>query len=87
MHVSRGGVAQQVSQAAGHSGSEINSGRSENDGYAGRHVFAGVLANAFDHGEGAAVAHGKPFSGTAGNVKLATGGAVEHGVAGQNVSA
>ena len=45
-----------------------------------------MLAQAFDHGESAAVADGEAFTGASGNVEFAAGGTVKKGVAGKNVA-
>ena len=55
--------------------------------HAAGHVFAAVLANAFDHREGAAVAHAKAFAGAARDEKLAGGGAVQNGIAREHIAA
>lgn len=43
------GVAKDVGEAAGHARAEIHSCRPEDDDYAGGHVFATVMAYAFDY--------------------------------------
>ena len=63
--------AQNVGETAGHAGTEIQTQRTEHQNDAAGHVFAAVLADAFDHRERAAVAHRKAFAGSTGNVKLA----------------
>ncbi len=45
-----------------------------------------MLADAFDDGKRTAVADSEAFPRTAGNEELPRGGAVEHGVAGKNVT-
>jgi hypothetical protein len=45
------------------------------------HVFAAMVADAFDHRDGARVAHGKALARDAAEVALALDGAVQHGVA------
>src|SRR4029079_2494784 len=45
------------------------------------HVFATVVADAFHHRHGAGVAHGKPLTGDAGEIRLTGDRAIEHGVA------
>jgi Ca2+-binding RTX toxin-like protein len=53
----------------------------EHDDDAAGHVFAAVVADAFDNGNGAGVAHGKAFARHAAEVALAADRAVQHGVA------
>src|SRR5712672_2358562 len=79
--------AHNVSQPTGHAGTEIEAERTEDDGDATGHIFAAVLADAFDDGEGAAVADGEAFAGTASDKELARSGAIEHCVAGEDVAA
>jgi hypothetical protein len=79
--------AQNIGEAAGHAGAEIETERAEDDGDAAGHVLATVLANAFDHGESAAVANGKALPSASGDEKLAGGRAVKDSVAGENVAA
>ncbi len=85
--VATDGIAQQIRQAAGHAGAQIHSRRTQNHGDASRHIFATVLANAFDDGERAAVAHRKTFAHSSRNVQFPAGRAVEQGVAGKHVAA
>ena len=79
--------AQDIRQPAGHAGAEIQAERPEDDGYAGGHVLATVLADALDYGKRTAVPDSEALSGTASNKKLARGSAIENGVAGKNVTA
>ncbi len=79
--------AQDVSEATGHAGTEIQAERTEDEGDAAGHVLATVLADAFDNGESAAVADGEAFARASGDEKLAGSGAVENSVAGENVAA
>ena len=80
-------VAKNVGEAAGHSGTKIHSGWAEDHDDAGGHVFAAVMADAFDDRERAAIAYGEAFADSSGDEKFSAGGAVEHGVAGENVTA
>ena len=50
-----------VGDAAAHAGGEVAAGGAEDDDAAAGHVFAAVVADAFDHGVGAAVADGEPL--------------------------
>ena len=59
--------------------------RAENDGEAAGHVFAAVIADAFDDGECAGVAHRKPLACAACGEQPAAGSAVESDVAEQRV--
>src|SRR5260370_878783 len=81
------GAARVGGQPAGHSGTKIHSGWAEDDDDAGGHVFAAVMADAFDDSERAAIADGEAFADAAGDEKFSAGGAVEHGVASEHVAA
>ncbi len=70
-----------VGGAAAHAGTEVFArGAEDEDGAAG-HVFAAVVADAFDNSGGARVAHGKAFAGAAVDVEASACGTVEDGVA------
>ena len=45
------------------------------------HVFAAMIAGAFDHGDGAGIAHGEALAGDAAEIAFAGDRAVHHGVA------
>src|SRR6185312_9053648 len=74
-----------VGDAAGHAGREVAPGLPEHRHHAAGHVFAAVVAHALDDGHGARVAHGETLAGHALEVGLAGDGAVEHGVADDDV--
>ena len=59
--------------------------RPMHDHRAAGHVLAAVIADAFDHGHGAAVADGEPLAGQAVDEHLAGGRAVEQRVADDDV--
>src|SRR5258708_5834934 len=79
--------AQNVSQAAGHTRSEIQTERPEDDDDATGHILAAVLADTLDYGESSAVADSETLPTAAGDKELARGSTVEHGVSGKNVTA
>ncbi len=79
-------ISHHVGDATGHAGTQVHSGRTQNDHDARCHVFTSVLAYALDHGERTAVAHGKSFTGTTGDVELSGSRAVEDGIAHQDVA-
>ena len=54
-----------IGDAAAHTGGKIASGRAENDDAAAGHVFATVVAQAFDDGRRARVTHREAFAGDA----------------------
>ena len=58
----------------------------EHDHQAVGHVFAAVVADAFDHGGSAGVAHGEALAGHAVEEGFAAGGAVEGDVADRGYS-
>src|ERR1019366_4141548 len=70
-----------VGKPAGESRPEIHAGASEHAGHAARHVFAAVIARAFNHGERAGIAHGKSFARGAGGIQLAAGRTIQTGIA------
>src|SRR5260370_26034986 len=78
---------QHISEAAGHARTEIQAERPENDGHAAGHVLASMLADPFHYGKRTAVADSETLPAAAGNKELAGRSAVEHGVAGKNVTA
>src|SRR5579883_2966714 len=78
--------AKEVGEASGHAGAEIQAERPKDQSNATGHVFAAMLANAFDDGESAAVANGETLTGAASDIELAGSGAIEHGVADKNVA-
>src|SRR6187549_3281565 len=65
---------------AGHAGTEVQPGLTEHDDGPVRHVLAAVVADTFDHGDGARVADGEALSGRTRAEELASGRAVERGV-------
>jgi len=79
--------AQDISKSAGHARAEIQAERPEDDSDAASHVFAAVLADAFDNGKRTTVADSETLSSASGNKELPGSGAIEHGVSGKNVTA
>src|SRR5712664_2694831 len=79
--------AQHIGQPAGHARTEIEAERPENDGHAAGHVLASMLADPFHYGKRTAVSDCETLPAPAGNKELARRRAVEHGVAGKNVTA
>ena len=65
----------------------VDAGWAEDNYHSGGHVFATVLAHAFDDGQRPAVAHRESFASPACDVKLARRSAVEGGVPGQQIAA
>ncbi len=70
-----------VGDAAAHAGGEVAAGGAENDDEAVGHVFAAVVAHAFDDGGCAGVADGEALAGDAVEEDFAAGCAVEDDVA------
>ena len=70
-----------VGDAAAHAGGEVAAGGTENDGEAVGHVFAAVIADAFDDGGCAGVADSEALAGDAVEEDFAAGCAVEDDVA------
>src|SRR5260370_8305168 len=82
-----GSSAQDIGQPACHAGAEIQAERPEDDSDTASHVFAAVLADAFDNGKRTTVADSETLSTASGNKELTGRGAIEHGVSGKNVTA
>jgi hypothetical protein len=82
-----GFAAKNVGEAAGHAGAEIKAERAEDEDHAPGHVFAAMLADAFDDGESTAIANSKTFAGAACDEKLAGSGTIKNGVSGEHVAA
>ena len=78
-------LIEHVGDAAAHAGGEIAARPAEHDDPTAGHVFAAVIADAFDHGTRAAVAHGEPLAGHAAQVRLAARRAVQRDVADDDV--
>ena len=74
-----------VGDAAAHAGGEVAPGLAEDDDGAARHVFAAVVAGAFDDRRRARQAHREALARDAAQERLAAGRAVEHGVADDDV--
>ncbi len=72
---------QHVGQAAGEAGAEVQAHAAQHHHDAVGHVLAAVIARAFDDRQRAGVAHREAFARAAGGKQLATGGAVQAGVA------
>src|SRR5580698_6374163 len=70
-----------VGDAAGHAGGEVSASTAENDDDATGHIFAAMVAGAFDHGDRPGIAHGETLTGDAAEIAFALDGAVQHGVA------
>src|ERR1700735_1786076 len=73
-----------VSKTAGEAGAEIYARGAQNADHSPRHVFATMIAGAFDDGERAGVANRKSFPRPARRIEFAAGGAIQAGVAHDN---
>ena len=74
-----------VSDSAGHSGREVSSGRTENDDSSAGHVFAAVIADAFDDGRRSGVSDAKSFGDESADESEAGSRAVQNDVSGDDV--
>ena len=74
-------LVEHIGDAARHAGREVAAGLPEHDDDAAGHVFAAVIARAFDDRDGAGVAHGETLARDAAEIALAGDGAVQHRVA------
>ena len=78
-------LVQNVGKASTHAGRKVPAALAEHDHGAVGHVFAAMVAQTFDYGFGAGVAHGKAFSGHAVEVGFAAGSPVKRDVADQDI--
>jgi hypothetical protein len=78
---------EEIAQTACHSCADVAPDLSEDDYHTACHVFATVVACAFDYGCGARVADGKAFACASVGVEVAACGSVEAGVADNYVAA
>ena len=74
-----------VGDSARHAGGEVAPGNAQHDHRATGHVFAAVIAHAFNHRLRAGVAHREALTTDTAEIGFAGNGAVEHHVAGNNV--
>ena len=73
-------LVEHVSDTTRHTGSEIPPGTAKHHNDATRHIFATVVAAAFDNGYGARVPNGKTFARDAAEIALTRNCAVKDGV-------
>ena len=78
--------AENVSEPAGHAGTEIQAQRAENQDHAAGHVFAPVLADAFDDRQSPTVSDGEAFTRAARDEQLAGSRAIQDGIARQDIA-
>ena len=78
-------VVEHVGDTAGHAGGEVAPGVAEAYHHAAGHVFAAVIADAFDDRHRPGVAHREALAGHAGGETFAGDGAVQNGVADDDV--
>src|SRR5271165_4387268 len=74
-----------IGDAARHAGGEIAAGITDHDDDPAGHIFAAMVAGAFDDGDGTRIAHGEAFAGYALEIRFTGDCAVEHGVADDDV--
>ena len=74
-------LVEHIGDAARHAGGEIAPRAADDDDDAARHIFAAVIADAFDDGERAGVAHGETLARDAAEVAFARDRAIERGIA------
>ena len=78
-------LVKNIGDAAAHAGGKISAAGSEHQDQALGHVFATVVADAFDHSGRSGIANGKALAGDSVEKRFAAGGAVEGNVADQNI--
>src|SRR5262249_12640466 len=71
--------------SAGHTRREVAAGFADYDHPPASHVFASVIADAFDHGAHAAVAHAEALPGHTTDVRLTVGSTMKSHVADDDV--
>src|SRR5262245_40096526 len=59
------GLVEDVGDAARHAGGEVAPGRADDQDDAAGHVFAAMVADALDHGDGTGIAHGEALAANA----------------------
>src|SRR5688572_8531120 len=74
-------LVEHIGDAARHAGGEIAPGRADHDDDAARHIFAAMVAGAFDDGGSARIPHGEALAADTAEIALPGDGAVKHGVA------
>ena len=74
-------LVEHIGDAARHAGREVAPRRPEHHDATARHIFAAVIAGAFDNGDGARIAHGEPLASHAAEIALAGNRTVKHGIA------
>src|SRR5207237_8371346 len=74
-------LVKHIGDAARHAGGEVAPRFADNDDDAASHVFAAMVADAFDDGDDAGIAHREALAGDTGEIGLALGGAIGHRVA------
>ena len=95
VHTDHGGVATlgkqtvlviHIRDAAAHAGRKIATGVAQHSDGAAGHVFTPVVASAFHHRGGTGQTHGETLTGHAAEKRFAAGGAIQHGVADDDVA-
>src|SRR5690606_20721210 len=71
-------LVEHIGNAARHAGSEIAPGAAEHDNDAAGHVFAAMIADAFDNCDRTRIPHGKALAGDAAEIAFALGRAVKY---------
>ena len=74
-------LVEHIGDAARHASGEIATGLADDDDDAAGHIFAAVIAGAFDDGNRAGITHGETFAGDAAEIAFARDGAVKHRIA------
>jgi len=75
-----------IGDTAAHASREVTACGTKHGHRAAGHVFATMVARAFDHRGGAGQAHGKPFTGHTAEKRFTAGCAIEHGVTHNDVA-
>src|ERR1051325_9762940 len=79
------GLIEDISNSAGHTGSEIPSCRAEDDDTATGHILAPMIADGFDYGSDSTVANAEPLASHATDVGFASSGAVKRDIADDDI--
>ena len=78
-------LVEDIGDAARHAGGEIAPRLAQHHDHAAGHIFAAMIAGAFHHGDGAGIAHRETLARHAVEIGFAGDGAVQHGVADDDV--
>src|SRR5436190_2022196 len=74
-------LIENIGDTARHAGGEVASGFADDKNDAAGHVFAAMIANTFDDGDGAGIPHRETLTGDAAQIAFTAYRAIKHGIA------